>query len=284
MISDTGDDDNPYRYCGENYDEETGLYYLRARYYDASIGRFMSEDPAQDGLNWYVYCGNNPVMFVDPKGTHDIPLYNGDNIYDVRYDIRNLVDLVGGLIHFENGTLSIKALGHISYINVEELANAESGYRAEDSHYINGFLHYTMKEFLELIGANYSMQTVQMEITSNDVKYQRWSQNLGSAAMKLLEGSATSLLDATGAIGQAISSFIDVSGVSFEGNYNDILQEGFYKKQYIEIYDEYGKGIITNYILSNPSSKSSNNIGIYELNLWNADMSEMKWNSYWQYP
>ena len=55
-ISDNGEDDNPYRYCGENYDEETGLYYLRARYYDPSIGRFMSEDPAQDGLNWYIYC------------------------------------------------------------------------------------------------------------------------------------------------------------------------------------------------------------------------------------
>ncbi len=27
----------------------------------------MSEDPAQDGLNWYVYCGNNPVMYVDPS-------------------------------------------------------------------------------------------------------------------------------------------------------------------------------------------------------------------------
>ena len=67
-ISDNGEDDNPYRYCGENYDEETGLYYLRARYYDPSIGRFMSEDPAQDGLNWYVYCGNNPVMHIDPLG------------------------------------------------------------------------------------------------------------------------------------------------------------------------------------------------------------------------
>jgi RHS repeat-associated protein len=67
-ISDKVEDDNPYRYCGESYDEETGLYYFRARYYDQSIGRFMSEDPAQDGLNWYVYCGNNPVMYVDPMG------------------------------------------------------------------------------------------------------------------------------------------------------------------------------------------------------------------------
>jgi hypothetical protein len=53
------------------------LYYLRARYYDPSIGRFMSEDPAQDGLNWYVYCGNNPVMFVDPMGLYTAILNSG---------------------------------------------------------------------------------------------------------------------------------------------------------------------------------------------------------------
>ena len=61
-------DENPFRYCGEYYDTETGLVYLRARYYDPSIGRFTSVDPAKDGLNWYSYCDNNPVMRIDPKG------------------------------------------------------------------------------------------------------------------------------------------------------------------------------------------------------------------------
>jgi RHS repeat-associated protein len=61
-------DENPYRYCGEYYDSESGYTYLRARYYFAEIGRFVSEDPAFDGWNWYVYAGNNPVMFVDPTG------------------------------------------------------------------------------------------------------------------------------------------------------------------------------------------------------------------------
>ncbi len=56
------------KYCGEYFDSETGLIYLRARYYDPAIGRFISEDPVKDGLNWYVYCSNNPVMFVDPLG------------------------------------------------------------------------------------------------------------------------------------------------------------------------------------------------------------------------
>ena len=59
---------NPFRYCGEYYDEESGLIYLRNRYYDPSIGRFISEDLIKDGLNWYAYCGGNPINYVDPWG------------------------------------------------------------------------------------------------------------------------------------------------------------------------------------------------------------------------
>ena len=47
---------------GVYYDEESGLYYLRARYYDPNVRRFISEDPVEDGGNWYVYAGNNPVL------------------------------------------------------------------------------------------------------------------------------------------------------------------------------------------------------------------------------
>ena len=55
-------------YCGEYFDNESGLIYLRARYYNLKTGRFISEDPIRDGLNWYTYCANNPVKFVDPSG------------------------------------------------------------------------------------------------------------------------------------------------------------------------------------------------------------------------
>ena len=61
-------DENPFRYCGEYYDTETGFIYLRARYYDPMVGRFASVDPVKDGLNWYAYCAGNPVAFVDPNG------------------------------------------------------------------------------------------------------------------------------------------------------------------------------------------------------------------------
>ena len=41
---------------------------LGHRYYDASLGRFLSSDPAQAGSNWYAYCDNNPLVRVDPTG------------------------------------------------------------------------------------------------------------------------------------------------------------------------------------------------------------------------
>ncbi len=60
---------NRIRYTGQQYDELTEQYYLRARYYNPVFGRFMQEDVYQgDGLNLYAYCGNNPVVYDDPSG------------------------------------------------------------------------------------------------------------------------------------------------------------------------------------------------------------------------
>ena len=84
------EDTNPFRYSGEYYDEETGLIYLRARYYDSGVGAFASADThwnvgnmiygddntgipsiaaiMQSG-NLYVYCMGNPVNLLDSFGT-----------------------------------------------------------------------------------------------------------------------------------------------------------------------------------------------------------------------
>jgi len=45
-----------------------GVYYAKARMYDADNRRFMAIDPVKDGLNWYAYCENNPIKYVDPTG------------------------------------------------------------------------------------------------------------------------------------------------------------------------------------------------------------------------
>ena len=72
-------DQNPFRYCGEYFDKSSNTYYLRARYYNPAIGRFISEDTywgdSADplSLNLYIYCANNPIVFWDPSG-HKIEL------------------------------------------------------------------------------------------------------------------------------------------------------------------------------------------------------------------
>ena len=66
---------NPFLYRGYYYCAELGLYYLKSRFYDPSIGRFISADSLEyidphtvGGVNLFAYCNNNPVMNVDPSG------------------------------------------------------------------------------------------------------------------------------------------------------------------------------------------------------------------------
>jgi RHS repeat-associated protein len=60
-------------YIDERHDDDTGLMYLNARYYDPAIGRFVSADPSDPtaagvGVNRYAYAGNNPVLYLDATG------------------------------------------------------------------------------------------------------------------------------------------------------------------------------------------------------------------------
>jgi RHS repeat-associated protein len=70
----TGTADNPYRYSGYMFDEESGLYYLKARFYDPELARFMQEDTYRGNsadplsLNLYTYVSNNPLVYWDPTG------------------------------------------------------------------------------------------------------------------------------------------------------------------------------------------------------------------------
>ena len=67
-------DENPYRYCGEYYDKETEEVYLRARYYEPGVGRFITRDTFTGendeplSLHLYTYCANDGVNMVDPSG------------------------------------------------------------------------------------------------------------------------------------------------------------------------------------------------------------------------
>ena len=74
LRSRSGSSSNPYQYSGERMDLETGLQYLRARYYNPKIGRFISRDDYEGEvtspatLNRYLYGKGNAVKWVDPSG------------------------------------------------------------------------------------------------------------------------------------------------------------------------------------------------------------------------
>ena len=79
-------DVNVFRFCGEYFDTETGTVYLRVRYYQASIGRFISRDSFAGrrsdplSLNLYTYCRNNPIIYIDPSGHSYATLPSGNRM------------------------------------------------------------------------------------------------------------------------------------------------------------------------------------------------------------
>ena len=79
----TGTLTNPFRYTGRELDSETALYYYRARYYDPTAGRFISEDPINfaAGINFYNYAANSPLLLVDPRGTQSAGTQEAWNDY-----------------------------------------------------------------------------------------------------------------------------------------------------------------------------------------------------------
>src|ERR1700735_4189107 len=76
ITASTGTLTNPFQYTAREFDTETQLNFYRARYYDQSSGRFLSEDPkkfAGGSVDFYDYVGNNPVNMRDPEG--QIPIW-----------------------------------------------------------------------------------------------------------------------------------------------------------------------------------------------------------------
>ena len=77
-LSEDLDSDTDHKFTGKELDDETGLYYYGARYYDPLTGRFTVLDPWEgdlsnpQSLNKYTYVLNNPIKFVDPTGMYNM--------------------------------------------------------------------------------------------------------------------------------------------------------------------------------------------------------------------
>ncbi len=74
---------DPFGFAGSSQyqtDSDSGLKLLGHRYYDPTIGRFLSQYPIQAGTNWYAYCENGPLGGIDPSGEEDIK-FGGDRYH-----------------------------------------------------------------------------------------------------------------------------------------------------------------------------------------------------------
>lgn len=90
----TGTNSNRFRYTGREWDQETGLYYYRARYYDPEPGRFITEDPSgvDGGINLFAYTNNNPLRWTDPFGLMPrIPRCPSGRINPARPELNRLI-------------------------------------------------------------------------------------------------------------------------------------------------------------------------------------------------
>ncbi len=118
LISSVGSTKNDFLFCGEQFDPVTGLYYLRARYMNPSVGRFITMDSYEGSiddpvsLHKYLYCNSDPVNNYDPSGYNTLAeLETTTGMQGALNQIampnpKALMDLVGGIFEVVRDTAS----------------------------------------------------------------------------------------------------------------------------------------------------------------------------------
>ena len=140
LISSVGSTKNDFLFCGEQFDPVTGLYYLRARYMNPTVGTFISMDSYEGSiddpvsLHKYLYANANPVSNSDPSGYNTVAeLETTTGIQGVLNQItmpnpKALMDLVGGIIDVGRDVISTIRDGKKDGLDTETIAkNVASG-------------------------------------------------------------------------------------------------------------------------------------------------------------
>jgi RHS repeat-associated protein len=113
-------------------DSDSGLQLLGHRYYDPSIGRFLSSDPAQAGTNWYAYCDNNPVVSIDSTGLdYTIDPSFGNDTGKIKKAIE-LIRTKGGDTGKQLGSRLDNPVGIIKHIIIKKGPNDQGNFKSDD--------------------------------------------------------------------------------------------------------------------------------------------------------
>ncbi len=123
----------PFLFNGKELDEETGLYYYGARYYNPRISLWYGVDPLNEeryGLSPYQYCQNSPVMLTDPTGMLDDDYFNRKGKYlgsdDAKLDFVRIIDEKDWNTHAEEGKIGQDKGQKLSSSNVETQLSDEA--------------------------------------------------------------------------------------------------------------------------------------------------------------
>ncbi|MCR8843748.1 hypothetical protein NQ117_08615 [Paenibacillus sp. SC116] len=187
---------NILKYSGEYWDKTTGLQYLRARWYDPSMGRFISEDTYEGeqgnplSLNLYTYVENNPLNFIDPSGHMKKKTLNTifNDYVAGRYTNEELVQAV--LNENGDGIPIYTAFHEITQVLVGAQIAGKNGGRTE--------LEHKVTEQKNLFGYKYDVTYYWIDIVSGgsmwEVKPKQW-RNIFAARWDGLYENAERQLD-----------------------------------------------------------------------------------------
>jgi RHS repeat-associated protein len=94
----SGSISNPFQYTSREFDPETGIYFYRARYYDPSVGRFLSEDEVgnDEGTDLYVYVGSSPIGSRDPTGYYKLKGFSPQQQTQMQNAINEVIEKLNG--------------------------------------------------------------------------------------------------------------------------------------------------------------------------------------------
>ncbi|MCG7406167.1 RHS repeat-associated core domain-containing protein [Paenibacillus sp. ACRRX] len=190
---------NILKYSGEYWDKTTGLQYLRARWYDPSMGRFINEDTYEGdiknplSLNLYLYVANNPLIYSDPTG-HEYGRVS-DFVSDFGGTIVHGKETIGYNVTFKsvngiskNETVYSNTMPHYlvskdtqviyksifrKYADISITGDTQRFYYDENK-IVNGNMYAERAEFYEKMGASFKAVRYSFEKSESEAKVENF--------------------------------------------------------------------------------------------------------------
>ncbi|WP_010251560.1 discoidin domain-containing protein [Acetivibrio cellulolyticus] len=150
LLNRTGNTENSYMFAGEQYDANSGLYYLRARYMNPQNGNFITMDPYSGSLNdptslhKYLYANASPVNFTDPTGYFSIPELM------ISFDINGVLDTLNCVALSALRNAAIGAVAGAVFGGVEAQINGRNIIEGVINGSISGAAYSELVTFAEL--------------------------------------------------------------------------------------------------------------------------------------